>query len=47
VEIEDDVVRLRRRKFEFERYADGRRDPWPLRVFNPFSTVSSVSAGRR
>jgi hypothetical protein len=44
VEIEEDAVRLRRRKLEFESDTAGRRDPRPLRIFNPVSAVSAVLA---
>ena len=41
VEIEEDIVRLRRRKLEFESDAVRRRNPRPLRIFHPFSGVSA------
>lgn len=47
VEIEDDVVRFRRRKLEFENYTARRRDPRPLRIFHPVSAVSAVLASWR
>jgi hypothetical protein len=50
-EIEDDIVRLRRRKLEFDDYAarrarqgEPRRRP---RAFHPVSAVSAVITGRR
>ena len=44
VEIEEDVVRLQRRKLEFDGDVASRRDPWPVRIFHPVSTVSAVIA---
>jgi hypothetical protein len=47
VEIEEDVVRFRRRKLEFESDVAHRRDPRPLRIFRPVSAVSAVIASWR
>lgn len=47
VEIEEDVVRFRRRKLEFESDVAHRRDPRPLRIFHPVSAVSAVIASWR
>jgi hypothetical protein len=47
VEIEEDAVRLRRRKLEFESDAGRRRDPRRLRIFHPVSAVSAVIASWR
>lgn len=47
VEIEEDVVRLRRHKHEFDIDTARRTDPRPLRIFHPVSTVSAVIAGWR
>jgi len=41
VEIEEDIVRLRRRKLEFESDTVRRRNPRPLRIFHPFSAASA------
>ena len=50
-EIEQDIIRLRRRKLEFDEDAARRArrgDPWQrLRAFRPVSAVSAVFAGRR
>lgn len=42
VEIEEDVVRLRRHKHEFDIDTARRPDPRPLRIFHPLSAVSAV-----
>ena len=42
VEIEEDVVRLRRHKHEFDIDTARRPDPRPLRIFHPVSAVSAV-----
>jgi hypothetical protein len=47
VEIEEDVVRLRRHKHEFDIDTARRPDPWPLRIFYPVSAVSAVIASWR
>ena len=47
VEIEEDIVRLRRRKLEFESDTVRRRNPRPLRIFHPFSAASAGLARRR
>jgi hypothetical protein len=47
VEIEEDVVRLHRRKLEFESDTVRRPDPRPLRIFHPVGAVSSMIASRR
>lgn len=44
VEIEQDVVRLRRHKHEFDIDTARRPDPRPLRIFHPVSAVSAVIA---
>ena len=41
VEIEEDVVRLRRRKLEFDSDAAGRRGPRLVRIFHPAGAVSA------
>ncbi len=41
VEIEEDVVRLRRRKLEFDSDAAGRRGPRLVRIFHPAAAVSA------
>jgi hypothetical protein len=50
-EIEEDIVRLRRRKLEFDDDAARRArrgEPRPrLRVFHPVSAVSAAITGRR
>jgi hypothetical protein len=47
VEIEEDVIRLQRRKLEFETDVARRRDPRPFRIFHPVSAVSAVIASWR
>ena len=47
VEIEEDVVRFRRRKLEFDSDRARRPDPRPFRIFHPVSTVSAVIASWR
>jgi hypothetical protein len=44
VEIEQDVVRLRRHKHEFDIDTARRPDPRPPRIFHPVSAVSAVIA---
>ena len=45
-EIEEDVVRLRRRKLEFDSDA-ARRGPRLVRIFHPVGAVSARLAGWR
>jgi hypothetical protein len=47
VGIEDDVVRLRRHKHEFDIDTARRPDPRPLRIIHPLSAVSAVIASWR
>jgi hypothetical protein len=47
VEIDDDVVRFRRRKLEFESDRSRRSDPRPFRIFHPVSRASAVIASWR
>jgi hypothetical protein len=47
VEIEEDLVRLGRRKLEFHSDVAHRRDPRPLRIFHPVSAVWAVIANWR
>lgn len=47
VEIEEDAVRLQRRKLEFDSDAAHRRDPRPRRIFNPVSALSAALANWR
>ena len=44
VEIEEDLVRLRRHKHEFDIDTARRPDPRPFRIFHPVSAVSAVIA---
>jgi hypothetical protein len=44
VEIEEDVVRLRRHKHEFDIDTARRPDARPLRIFRPVSAVSAIIA---
>ena len=47
VEIEQDVVRLQRRKLEFDGDAARRPGPRPRRIFNPVNALSAVLASWR
>ena len=44
VEIEEDVIRLRRPKHEFDIDAARRPGPRPFRILHPVSAVSAVIA---
>ena len=45
VEIEDDIIRLRRRKLEYEADAARRTGPWRLRIRLLGKAMPAVSAG--
>jgi hypothetical protein len=47
VEIEEDIVRLRRHQHEFDIDTARRPAPRPLRIFHPVSAVSAVIASWR
>ena len=46
-EIEEDVVRLRRRKLEFDSDAAHRRGPRLVRIFHPVGAAAARLAGWR